>query len=344
MRSRTFADRTPLRNRELADHRIPGAWVSSVAIAAGAMALGGCTDVIGADFDVHAACETCPVVLAEDLPHPKSVAVADGFVFWVESTEPGRVMKVPVGGGDPVVVAEGEHVPNQVAARGGYVYWTTTLADGAVRRAKTSGGAAEDFAPHQAYAIGLALDATTAYWTAQGSKSVRSLRLDASPSEGAALASDIGSPSLVAVDDTDVYFTQFGEGGGLWKVAISGGTATKLLEDTNANAIALLGDMACVTTFTGGTTEEIIDCVGKDGNGQMRAAKDRNQPTGMVADGERLFWGEVGLGAIVQGAPLGATKIVAEGQDSPNGLAIDGENLYWANFTDHGTIVKMKIP
>lgn len=314
-------------------------------IVAGATAQVACADVIGADFDVHPACETCPVALAEDLPYPKSVAVADGFVFWLESTEIGRVMKVPVDGGEPVVVAAGEHWPNQIAAGGGHVYWTTTLPkDGAVRRAKTTGGPAEDFAPGQGGAIGLTVDATTVYWTAQATASVRALRFDDAPSEGTALATGIGAPALVAVDDTDVYFTQFGDPGGLWKVAKSGGTAAKILDEPNTNAVALMADIACVTTFYNGTAEEAVDCIGKNGMGKSRAAKDRDKPTGLVTDGTRLFWGEVGLGAIVQGSPLGVTKIVADGQESPNGLAIDGENLYWANYAEHGTVMKRKIP
>lgn len=320
-------------------------WLRGAVIAVSAVAVVGCADVVGADFDVHAACETCPVVLADELAYPKSVAVADGFVFWVESADPGRVMKVPVDGGEPIEVSTVEHQPNQIAARDGYVYWTTTLLEGgAVRRAKTGGGPVEDVAPEQNGAIGLAVDDTRVYWGSQVSQSLRAAPLDALPGGGAALAADIGSISLLALDGGDVFFSQFGDEGGLWRVSKSGGDAVKLMELANANAVAVAGDMVCVTSFFGGTAEEVVDCVGKDGNGRIRIAGAREQPTGMVSRGDRLYWGELGLGAIVTGAPFSATSVLVDGQDGPNGLAIDGDTLYWANFVDGGSIVKKKLP
>lgn len=307
----------------------------------------GCADVLGADFDVHAACETCdagPVVLAEGLDHPKSVAVAGGFVFWVE-TEAGRVMKVPVDGGPPALVSADERSPNQIAAGGGFVYWTNSdLSQGSVRRVAAEGGPAEDVAPDQGVALGIGVDGTRVYWTTQVGKSLRAADLDSLPSGGTALASDIGSPSLLALDSADVYFSAFGDTGGIHRAAKDGSSAVRVIDAPWANAVTLFGDQVCWTTFRGGQGDEVVACVGKDGNGLNQIPGDRDQPTGLVSDGERLYWGELGAGAIMRGEMFATPEVLADGQSGPNGLAIDGDTLYWANYVAQGTIVKMKLP
>ncbi|MFO0593253.1 MAG: hypothetical protein U0441_37270 [Polyangiaceae bacterium] len=306
----------------------------------------GCADLVGADFDVHPACETCAVVVADGVDHPKSVAVTDGWLFWVESLESGRVMKMPLEGGPPVLIASGEPSPNQIAAGGGYVYWTNTTSDatGGVRRVKASGGDVEDVAKGRVAALGVAVDDTHVYWTEQGTQSVRSLAFGDIPGEGAVLADSLDQPSLVTVNDKYIAFTAIGATGGLYTYSKNGSEGGKVADAPGANAVTLLDSVVCWTTFFAGTSKEDVSCVGFDGEGRMEIAGERDEPTGLVSDGTRLYWGELGAGAIFQAEPYGAPKKIAEGQSGPNGLTLDGDTLYWANYTSSGSLVKLKIP
>lgn len=324
--------------------------------AAGAESLG-CADVIGADFDVHEASTSsssstsgttsttdpsAPVVLVSGVDQPKSVAVDDHFVFWTEPNA-GRVMRVSVDGGDPIVVASDEHRPDQIAAAGGYVYWTcSSSTQGSVRRANTRGDPPEDVALDQNVALGIGLDEINAYWATQSSGTIRAAAIASLPAEPTELTPPVAAVALLTLDKTDIYFTATNPDGGIYRVAKSGGTPEKLADAPWANVITLLGDLVCWTTYKSDSKDNSIRCIQKNKMGLTEVLGAHVQPTGLVSDGERLFWGELQPGAIMTGGPAMAADVLVDGQ-SPNGLALDGDTLYWANMTVDGSIMKMQI-
>ncbi len=273
---------------------------------------------------------------------PKSVAVHDGFVFWTEPNA-GRVMRVSVEGGEPGVVSSGEALPDQIAAAGGYVYWTcSSSTQGSVRRANTRGDPPEDVALDQNVALGIGLDKTNAYWAAQPSGTIRAAAIDPLPAEPTELTPPVGAVALLTVDETDIYFTVTNQDGGIYRVAKSGGAPEKLADVPWANVVTLLGELVCWTTFKSDSKNNSITCIHKNKTGPTEVLGEHVQPTGLVSDGERLFWGELQPGAIMTGGPTMAADVLVDGQ-SPNGLALDGDTLYWANMTVDGSIMKMQI-
>ncbi len=76
-------------------------------------------------------------LLAEGLATPRGIAVADGFVYWVEkgtgakNFHDGTLKKVPATGGAPVTIASGLFAPDRVAIAGRGIVWTEV--DGSVK-------------------------------------------------------------------------------------------------------------------------------------------------------------------------------------------------------------------
>jgi hypothetical protein len=92
-----------------------------------------------------------------------AAAPGGGGVFSGPSTCTGTVVKVPIAGGAPTTLASGQFCPGgQIAVDATAVYWVT---DGSVMAVPLAGGTPITLASGQNANGGLAIDATSVYWT-----------------------------------------------------------------------------------------------------------------------------------------------------------------------------------
>src|SRR5581483_10780074 len=106
-----------------------------------------------------------PSVLAQLPVSPREIATDAVFVYFtVFGDGPYQVAKASKADGlvTPLVMGTGH--PRDIAVAGGFVYWTDDVA-GTVNRVGVDGGAVEALVTGHLGAEGLALDATSIYWT-----------------------------------------------------------------------------------------------------------------------------------------------------------------------------------
>ena len=240
----------------------------------------------------------CPVVLASASVNPWNLAVNASAVYWTETgPDGGRVMSVGFDGGAPVVIASNRPAAWAIALNGTSVYWSQAGSGNAVWSAPLAGGPAVMLATAP-YPNSLAVGGGAVYWASPfpaGSGTLMKLALEAGALPET-IASD-GSPFAVAVDATNVYWTESGSQGGsdgmIWKAPLAGGPATML-------------------------------------------ASGQPSPAAIATDGAKVYWanGDTSnaIGAVMQVPVDGGTPVtIAAVQPIPHAIAVDGTNVYWSS-------------
>jgi hypothetical protein len=223
---------------------------------------GGAAITLGSGFEVF-----------YDAAYLNAVAIDGSNVYWVAgaSGSDGTIMKAPIGGGSPAVaIYSNRYLPQGVVSDGTNVYWVEWGTFNAMGRANNDGSV----------------------W--QGS-----VNGGTTPKQ---LASNQPAPSGIAVDSSNVYWTNLGPLGG-------------------DNLPALNAGSVRMTPIGGGTVTTI--------------ASGQSVPVCIIVSGGRIFWSEYGLNApgLVLSAPAGGgsvTPLVA-GLSDPAALAIFNNTLYWTN-------------
>jgi hypothetical protein len=162
-------------------------------------------------------------VLASAQNGPLALAFGGGTAVWTISgyvdSERGSIVETPVGGGVVDGIVAGLGVPVGVAVEGTYVYWVdqgdpNVANSGRVMKTPLDPKAAADpiklvsgGAPQ-----GIAVDAAHVYFTDSQSQSVNMVALAGGATT--TLATQQVAPLVMAVDDTNVYWTTVAEGVG----------------------------------------------------------------------------------------------------------------------------------
>jgi hypothetical protein len=138
--------------------------------------------------------------LASGADRPIGVAVDEASVYWI--TSGGAVMKVPLSGGAPVELASGQTDVTGPAIDGASVYWAS---GGTIEKVPLDGGAVTTVTEVDEVG-GLAVAGTHVYF-ADG---YRLMMAPVGGGVATALSTAAGAPLFaVAADDASVYFTSY---------------------------------------------------------------------------------------------------------------------------------------
>ena len=288
-----------------------------------------------------------PEVVVGGLALPWAVTTSGGWVYFTVSgasrgaATDGYVMRVPGAGGAPQVVAKDLRIPNQLVVGGGWVYWTSTLASGGVYRAPVDGSASPTLlAADQQNAIGIALDDTTLYWTAQGS--LWSLPV-ATPAAAPFKLVDGAGSALLALNGASVLWGDAAPSSTLKAARKSDGVVTDLVGGIESpNGIVATDDFAFFTSM--GSTNRIGRIDLKNPAQWAWIAAGQSGPSAIAVDQGYVYWTNFDGGTVLRVLALGAgvPEVVAVGQDHPDGIALDADYVYWTNFAQNGALVRLR--
>ncbi len=255
---------------------------------------------------------------------PRALAVDDAYLYWTNEGD-GTIMKMPTGGGTPVTLASGQASPFDIAIQ--YDSLSPEIVG-------TSLSAASD----------VAWVTLGGYDTPNGTAMIEW----ATGEHTFTIGSNQNRPFGVAVDWTNLYWTDYSNGNGasaVMQAPIRGGAPVTLASGGFPEGIAVdaayvywidelgtvkkvpIGGGTPVTIASGGTTPIWI-------------AVDAPPVAGGLAT--YAYWTDEGTGTVMKVPVGGGTPTtLASGQSGPGALVLDSENVYWCDAWG-GTI--MKVP
>jgi hypothetical protein len=272
-------------------------------------------------------------------------ALADDTIYFADSS--GGLLKVPKGGGTPMPIASNLGIDiGTIVVDNTSVYFITRDSEttGSIYSVPRSGGTPKLLATNLPAPIDMRLDATSIYWLNLGTVMGQDVAADGSVErmlkDGTGrqkLVGNLSAPGALDVDATDVYFSEtgFAIGNttiGLRRVSKSGGTVTKLVDDSAIFALALSGSDVF---FSGADTNGVsIARIAKAG-GMPQQVLDGTLAITMVVRDSRIY--VVGIDIASQGLAIssvttsGTEKRVLTTEDLDNGaIAVDDCALYYA--------------
>jgi hypothetical protein len=296
---------------------------------------------------------SCAAVRLADAIKPVAVSVDGDQLFYIDQSdqdaqgELGRLMRVPVAGGDATVLADRQVGPTDVLAIDGQVYWvgspfSTLFSDNrvtTVQRVPAAGGVRPTLLSQDG-GWSLAADATQVYWL---NEDIHSVARDATDASSRTVFTDQTNATLVAANATGVYW--LGDvGERLMRGDPTTGETRELLFASDLLTLAVDGaGLAVDDTHVYWLDGDHLARLSIDGGTPQLLASGQRGPAGvghagLAVSSGFVYWinrstdlscsdGTVMKMPVTGGTPM----VVAGGQASPAGLALDGDSVYWVN-------------
>ena len=287
----------------------------------------------GTTFDSPPSTPLCvpgdpPVAVASGLVWPASVAVDATQVYIALYDPEGSILAVPKVGGAARKLRAANY-PESIVLSGGRLFY----AESGARRVAAVNVDGSSFADLASVfgVVGVAVDATHVYWADHVyDGSVGRVPRGGGPS--ITLAPGKKGPIRVAVDDTDLYWTEY-YSNEVRAVAKAGGTPRTIARGIDSPVgIAVDADAIYFVDSSGSAYR-----VEKRG-GAMRVLASTTSSTGraygrgLALDGPNVYFTSEAAGLVTKVPKVGgASTVIASGADFPDGLALDDSCVYWAD-------------
>jgi hypothetical protein len=290
--------------------------------------------------------DVCPVAIASGLLHTFNLAVDDASVFFTFTGTDGGggVASVPLEGGAPVMMIAAGETAYGVAVDDTNVYFTNfeSVIDG-VMKVPLAGGSAVVLAPFGEYPRNVAIGGASLFFTnGLGNTNCGVVSLPKAGDAGPMPFASSPDPWGIALDATNVYWTDGGDGGATGSVLSaprSGGTPVVLAGEQDGP-----GAIAVDATSVYWATVSAIVRASLDGGDPSTIASGQANPHAIAIDDAYVYWVNQGSGnsdGNVVKAPLtgGAPPTTLAGaQPTPWDIAVDGTSVYW---TSGGRVMKL---
>jgi hypothetical protein len=226
--------------------------------------------------------------LASALAHPTGLTADGTHVYWGDAQD-GTILSVPISGGAPETIATGQSIIGGPLVSGNLLFWSTSTS---VREAPVGGGTTESLGTGSNLR-GLAVDATSAYWTDAG-EGGDGVVMKAAIGGGTpqTIASGLSAPMAVAVDTTSVYWIDITDDA-VVSASIEGGDPITLVRGAGVDATSSLAvDSSRLYWTTGSAGDEcgaVMDAPLQGGKGTPLAPA-QLAPANLVVNRLGAFW------------------------------------------------------
>lgn len=252
------------------------------------------------------------------------VVIASGFVAMADSPSRTQVEVLAAGLGGPADVVVDET----------HVFWTNREAGELMRLDKTGGNPTVLIDGEKR--IGrLAIDDAHVYWTS-GAKIMKCTKAGEQVTL-LATGETQGNrgPSGIAVDHTNVYWTQyFPKFGSVWQIDKRGGTPKKLAAGQDG-AFYLAVDLTQLYWTNHSGRGKAVMKIRPSGGEPTAVATGQSNPTYIAVDRQSVYWTNlIPNGAVmVQRKAADKPEILAGLQAGPSALALDDTHVYWTSLS-----------
>jgi len=195
-----------------------------------------------------------PTALASGTDYGSALALDRDNVYWTTLFDwtsedgaifrDGKVMKVPLNGGEPSTLASGLIRPAAIALDEAHVYWAESGhsgSDGEVMAVPLDGGAPNALAIWLVAPSSVAVGGPEVYWSIPGGLFDRTGQVVGLPIFGVpmTLASGLSAPSGLVVDATRLYFEA---NGAIMSMPLGGGPLTTIVPATDSPGAFAIDD------------------------------------------------------------------------------------------------------
>jgi GH25 family lysozyme M1 (1,4-beta-N-acetylmuramidase) len=236
------------------------------------------------------------------------------------------------------------------------VYYTVTLSSSPVGDGVTIGGASYQSgslitvsaAPNQGFAfvnwtangVPVSANASFAFMVSANTNLVANFS-GGRPQGILTLTTDVISPSSLAADGTNIYWTEYNGGGLVRQVSRSGGTITTLVGGLTITRSVMLSGTN-VYFYAQSQSIPSFQVIPKGGGASQAIISGISQSVDYSAtDGTNIYWTE--YSGNVRSVPItgGSVTTLAMGVLYADGIAVDNSNVYWTTANAFGPIWKV---
>jgi hypothetical protein len=236
----------------------------------------------------------------------------------------------------PFALATFDADANYLAVDAANVYWTND--DGTVMQCPLDGCGSSPIvlASEQPGPNGITVNATTVFWANYNFQNPSAVVACAIGGCGDAptVVADNQTPYDVAVDATNVYWTNFNDNS-VYVCAIDGCADTPTLITNAMDAWSIAVDGAAVYWSENTGAGRIERCaLGGSCNGAAQIAIDQVNPGGLVLDAANVYWSNFANGLVQSCAKAGSgcgdsPNVIAGAETNPLSVAVDSDTVYW---------------